>query len=187
MSAFRRVVLVVGVLAVVGLIIAVWTGDSGEQTAGSATGTATPAPPAASTAPVDAGADPVAASSAPGTDQLEPGPDVVVPTDEPVPAGQLSVVLSYLDWNDDVPGAEASGYVSGVVENGGSCTLTLTRNGQRVTVEGDAEADASTTVCGGLTVPRTSLTPGSWSGVLTYESAGSSGESAAVTLEVPAS
>ena len=47
----------------------------------------------------------------------------------------------------------AGGYVSGVIEDGGVCTLTLTQGSSSVTVEGPAMPDATTTVCGGLVVP----------------------------------
>jgi hypothetical protein len=118
----------------------------------------------------------------------EPAPDEPVATD-PEPAtggGDVDVVATWSGWVDDPAGVEVSGFVSGVVESGGTCRLTLTHAGSTVTAEQPGEPDASTTVCPTLQVPAAQLTTGSWQAVLTYSSPTSSGTSAASTVEVPA-
>jgi hypothetical protein len=73
----------------------------------------------------------------------------------------------------------------GVVEDGGTCHVTLTFGGETVRADRAAMADATTTVCGGIEVGGPDLDPGLWEAVLTYESPTSSGVSAPVTVRVP--
>jgi hypothetical protein len=79
---------------------------------------------------------------------------------------------------------EVNGYVAGVVEAAGTCRLTLTRGGDTVVDENPAEADATTMNCGLL--QAADLAAGTWTAVLTYESATSAGTSSAVEVEVAA-
>ncbi|MGY2080221.1 hypothetical protein [Modestobacter sp. SYSU DS0657] len=81
-------------------------------------------------------------------------------------------------------GVQANGYVVGVVEVDGTCTLTLTRGAVSRTATAPGLADASTTVCGGLEVPRSELAPGEWEAVLDYSSPTSRGAAAAIAVVV---
>jgi hypothetical protein len=116
---------------------------------------------------------------------LEPGPEMPVATDAPreVAAGSATVALTYLQLEDET--VEAAGYVAGVVESGGTCTLTLHAGADSVSVQSPGEADATTTTCLDLSIDATELAPGSWEAVLTYESDSTSGTSPAVALKVP--
>ena len=80
---------------------------------------------------------------------------------------------------------EAGGYLSPVVETGGTCTLALTKDGRTVTATSPAQADASTTSCGNLAVPRAKLRPGSWTAVLRYASKTTTGSSDPSPVVVP--
>ncbi|GAB3357543.1 hypothetical protein GCM10027300_27920 [Modestobacter lapidis] len=102
--------------------------------------------------------------------------DAPVATDAPRPA-TTDVVLTYLVWDGAADAVIASGYVSPVIEDGGTCTLELTRDGESVSTTSDAVADASTTSCGQLQVLGDDLAPGEWSAVLGYESGTTSGTS----------
>jgi hypothetical protein len=162
--------------AVTGLLLLAGCSAAGEDTAGSAAGagggaTATPSAgaTAGSVAPVGAETD----------------PDEEVATDPPrpsVPAGTGDVVLSYLYWDGDT--VRAGGYVSPVVEDGGTCTLELTGDGGTASATSTASADATTTSCAELAVPGDELAPGEWSGVLRYSSDTTRGASDALTVEV---
>lgn len=141
-----------------------------------------PAPDA--TAPSELDTVAPSADPAPGADVApepasEPVPDVelpepVLPTqgaptspDEDLPSADVQISLVA---DDLVPGSVlASGFVPGV-ETGGTCTLTLSRDGEVRTIEAEAEADATTTVCGGLTMATTGLERGEWSVTLSYSS-----------------
>ncbi|MGZ4507533.1 MAG: hypothetical protein ACXVX0_09790 [Blastococcus sp.] len=110
--------------------------------------------------------------------------DATVATDSPRPQ-TTEVVLSFVGWSTKDSAVEAGGYLSPVVETGGTCTLALTKDGQTVTATSPAQADASTTSCGNLAVPRAKLHPGSWTAVLRYASTTTTGSSDPSPVVVP--
>jgi hypothetical protein len=122
----------------------------------------------------------------PHVDTLEPGPGAPVATDPPreVSAGAVTVVLTIADLAQGA--VEGAGYVDGVVEDGGTCTLTLSRGDDSVTARSSGAADATTTICAGLSVDAAQLTPGTWQAQLAYSSAAAQGTSHATAVEVPA-
>jgi hypothetical protein len=126
--------------------------------------------------------------SAEPTASIGPDPDTgqSVATDEPVVAtgSEVAVTVTFYGWNATSQVVQVGGYVAGVVEEGGVCTLTLTKGGRSVTGRTDAVADASTTACGAVTVPGDRVSAGTWQAVLSYSSAGHSGTSDAVDVEV---
>jgi hypothetical protein len=75
------------------------------------------------------------------------------------------------------------GVVDGVVENGGTCTLSLTGPGTPVSVTHEGLADAGSTSCGEMLVQVDAA--GVWQAVLAYESATSSGSSVPEEVAVP--
>ena len=110
--------------------------------------------------------------------------DVAAVTDPPRPS-ETDVVLSFVGWDEDTASVQVGGYVTPVVEDGGTCTVDLTRGDVTVEASGPALADATTTVCGGLAVPGNQLSAGTWQAVLRYESAQTAGTSEPLTVEVP--
>jgi hypothetical protein len=95
------------------------------------------------------------------------------------------VQLTVVGWNASTSAVEAGGYVSPVVQSGGTCTLVLTQGAHRVTASGPGMPDATTTDCGNLSVPRSSLIPGTWTAVLHYSSATTAGTSRPSAVVVP--
>ena len=169
-------VAVVAVLAAVLAALWVTRTDPADSAAASAAPSTSTAPPAAESA------RPNPAGSVAGGDTEA----VVDPPAEP-DAGNVAVVVTYAGWEPSEDAAEVSGFVAGVVEAGGTCRLELrSRGGRTAGVETEAEPDASTTVCGTLSVPRQELSEGTWTAVLSYESATSSAASDPVDIEVPA-
>lgn len=79
---------------------------------------------------------------------------------------------------------KANGYVPGIVEQGGKCTLTLTKGSDTVNQSGNAFNDAQSTNCGLLEISRTQLTSGTWQAVLSYSSSKSAGNSSPANIEV---
>ncbi|MCW2576467.1 MAG: uncharacterized protein JWR28_3133 [Modestobacter sp.] len=129
---------------------------------------------------------PEAASTQPGSQVLEPGPEQTVATD-PAPVttgGDVDVVVTYAGWDAETDVVEVSGFVSGVVEDGGTCRLTAEGDGPTVSAESTGIADASTTSCGSVVLPGGGLGAGTWQVVLSYESATSTGSSSPTTVEV---
>ena len=118
-----------------------------------------------------------------------PLPDAVAPTEGDLerpadPALAAADVQITLASTDLVAGAVlASGFVP-EVEADGTCTLTLTRGDDVRTIEAPAEADATTTVCGGLTMTTTGLPLGDWHATIGYQSATRSGVSAPTTVTI---
>ena len=112
-------------------------------------------------------------------------PDDVVAATDPARPVATDVVLSTASWDTETSTVQAGGYVSPAVEDGGTCTLELRQDEQTVAVDGPATADASTTVCAGLTIGGSDLGPGTWEAVLRYESRAHSGTSSPVSVEVP--
>lgn len=122
------------------------------------------------------------ADAAPVPNQV---PDAVVAVTDPPRPEIVDVVLSFAGWDDATSAVEGAGYVSPVVESGGECALELERDGRTVVATAPAEADATTTICGGLSVPGGELAAGAWTAVLRYESSTTEGSSQPVTVEVP--
>lgn len=71
---------------------------------------------------------------------------------------------------------EISAYISGVFEEGGTCTATLTKDGKTVTKTSIGFGNVSYTSCEPITVDG-SLDKGSWSVVVSYDSKAAEGQS----------
>lgn len=190
------VVAVAAVGAVVAAALAVSGGDATPAdtttVADGVVGTATSAPESAGVAATDTSgavpASPASTTPAPRTEVTEPPAGVPAATDaEPVTAGgTVDVVVSWSGWVDDQTGVEVDGFVVGVVESGGTCTLTLTRGETSLSATSAAEPDASTTLCAPLYLAGADVAAGSWDAVLSYTSASSTGVSAPAVVAVPA-
>lgn len=77
-----------------------------------------------------------------------------------------------------------SGYIPGIVEDGGLCTLTLKNGSQTITQDKTSTRDAKTVSCGFIDIERSRLSAGTWSATLTYKSSTSSGTSQPQSIEV---
>lgn len=170
-------------LAVTGALALAAGCSSGERAAGPspAAGTAEP-----TTAPVTEGA--AATSSPPGADQTQVATDSL-PTGPGGPAKggdgtQLAVGVTVTRVAQEGDTVTADGYVIGVTEDGGTCTLTLTSGSTKEQVTKPGVADASTTSCAGLEIDRDQLSAGRWQAVLSYSSPRALGAADAVSLEV---
>lgn len=97
----------------------------------------------------------------------------------------MQVTVTYAGWNAASGQVELDGFVGGVAEDGGTCTLTLTKDGVTVTGSEPAVLNGSMTACGGLTVPGDQVSAGTWQAVLGYRSADHSGTSDSWDVEVP--
>lgn len=150
-----------------------------------ASDSAAPASSSTATSLPPGGQDPVD-TTAPVEDSAQPTSGQTIATDTPVvvTSSTVPVVVTYSGWNASLRKVMVGGYVTGVIESGGTCTLTLTHAGTSVTASGPGRPDAATTACGGLTVPGSSLTAGSWKAVLSYASKASTGTSSSVDIDV---
>lgn len=97
---------------------------------------------------------------------------------------QVKPFLSYWGQDSDSRSIEVNGYITGIYEDGGTCTLTARKDQQEVTTSRKAIKDAKTTTCGLLEIARDKLTPGNWSVAVTYNSSTATGTSDTVNVEV---
>jgi hypothetical protein len=182
-----------GVVLAVGMLSACSSGAGGSVAGSSSvlspgspsegtTGLAPGSTAADTTAAAEGTTAPAAESPIAAPPPLPTGKPVV--TDTPRPT-TTDVVLSYAGWDEKTSAVEAAGYLSPVVESGGVCTLQLTKDSRTVTAAAPAQADASTTSCGDLAVPRAKLTPGAWTAVLRYASKATTGSSDPTSVAVP--
>jgi hypothetical protein len=185
MSRRRRVgptLAVVAALAVVVALTAYFLTRGNAGIAASGAGQTSSAPVSSTVAAPTEGVvetDAAASSANPSSGQT-------VATDPPqvVDGNAVSVEVTTWGWNAAQRRAQVRGYVAGVVEDGGTCTLTLAKDGRQVTADAQATPDASTTACGSVAVPGDQLTPGVWQAVLSYASPQSKGSAPAVAIEV---
>lgn len=87
-------------------------------------------------------------------------------------------------WSESSSELLVNGFVSGVVEDGGTCTLTLTKGSAKVSQTKIGAANASNTTCGQITIPLSSLPSGTWQAILSYGSPTSHGSSASESITV---
>ncbi|NEN07008.1 hypothetical protein G3T36_14175 [Diaminobutyricibacter tongyongensis] len=101
-----------------------------------------------------------------------PGPSLttVTPTPTPTPTSEPEAVIVVASVDADGKAVTTSGYVNGIIEDGGSCAFVLTSGASTVTTTTAGQADRSTTSCGQGSTPIGRLSRGSWNVVLTYTS-----------------
>jgi hypothetical protein len=180
----RRLVVVAGAGLLVAAAALGWTLAPENDTApeaSAATATATDPP---KTIPPSAGTEPAQATATDPEATVSPGaPDTPAPTQ----AGprDVSVVLTYAGYMPESGAVIAGGFADAVIENDGTCTLTLTRGGTTRTASGPASADVAGTSCGELKVPQAELSSGEWQATISYSSARSRGTSSPFPVEMP--
>jgi hypothetical protein len=80
---------------------------------------------------------------------------------------------------------EIYAYVSGVTENGGTCTALFTKDGEKVAKTSVGVQDATTTLCTPIRFPKTELpSTGNWSIVMGYTSSVAEGSSSPSEIKV---
>ena len=95
----------------------------------------------------------------------------------------VTPVISYAGQYDAL--FEAGAYIPGVIEAGGTCTITFKNGGATVKKVTKGAEDATTTRCEVFSFPSRELSPkGTWTATLQYSSATSEGTSQPVTVEV---
>ena len=96
---------------------------------------------------------------------------------------QAEVTMTYLYFEDGK--ANAAGIVNNVFEDGGTCTLVLTKGSLRVTASSVGITDVNKTTCPPVFISSDKLEAGSWNAVLEYNSSSSKGASSPRTINVP--
>ena len=108
---------------------------------------------------------------------------------EPSPSSTPHVSAQMTIASVDVDGAHVSvsGYVTGVIENGGTCEYVAAErsSGKAITIPGSGISNVQTTSCGTSQEPIASFNKGSWTVVLHYFSPSADVTSPAINLEIP--
>lgn len=124
--------------------------------------------------------DPV--TDPPPVDLSTPEPSATPELLKPV-VGDVGVLISNAGW-DATTGVTVRGYAD-TVDATATCTLELSIAGTTRTVTSEALESPSTMSCGELVVGPADLSPGTWTAVLSYESATAWGTSDPVVVIVP--
>jgi hypothetical protein len=75
--------------------------------------------------------------------------------------------------------------VSGIIEEGGTCRLTATKDGTTFTKESTGHKNAQNTICEPIRIARSEFNPaGDWSIKITYLSSNANGTSQTKTIKV---
>jgi hypothetical protein len=99
-------------------------------------------------------------------------------------SSKKTVEVDITTWNSKINNFTLNGFVQGVIERGGTCTLTMKSGASTVTESRSATANATNTTCGEISVPASKLHVGSWTAVLSYSSPTSKGASSSQAIEV---
>lgn len=188
-----------GLAMTVSLALAGCTGGTGDAPSPSPS-TVAPTPSVTATATATASPEPEPSESSTAEPTPEPEPSATVDPggdgvvrDEPytVPSptaeGQKGAVAPAITrWGVEGDTYVVAAVVDGVVEDGGTCTVTLTRGFSKVSASGPATRSATSMNCAeGLGIPLADLGTGTWSATVAYSSERYAGVTAAKDVEVP--
>jgi hypothetical protein len=116
-------------------------------------------------------------SAAVDTDSVQTDPPVRTP----------AVVVTFAEFAPATQRIEAAAHVQGLLETGGTCTLTaVPADGSEAVVdEGRAEPGAATTDCGELRVDTPEGSTGTWQVSVTYSSPTTELSSPTIEVQIP--
>ncbi len=99
-------------------------------------------------------------------------------------SGSVTPIITSAQQEND-GSVKVSAYVQGVAEDGGTCTLSLSKSGSSFSLDNPAVMNVSTTACKTFSVPRSSFnSAGNWQVVVSYRSSSASGSSASQIIGV---
>lgn len=94
-----------------------------------------------------------------------------------------SVIITYANQQDQ--SIIVSSYVNGIIEQGGTCTVKLTKAAQDIVRSATALLDAKHTTCPTITIPRSDFSEsGDWSLIVSYNSSNTPTVSASQKVKV---
>ena len=96
---------------------------------------------------------------------------------------QKSVKPLITSWGQTSSGVEVSAYVPNVIEDGGTCTLTLTKGDKQVSAKRKGISNVSTTSCGTLFIEE-ELSAGTWQATVSYSSTKAKGVSNPIDITI---
>lgn len=109
--------------------------------------------------------------------EVDAGRDDTVPSSNVTP-----VIVDASQYGDQI---EVRSYVPGIIQDGGTCTIKITKGQSTITRQTASIGDATTTNCGTVNIPRTEFqSTGKWTVTISYTSPTHSGNSAETTLDI---
>lgn len=100
-------------------------------------------------------------------------------------ANGIKTVIPFItSWGQSNGNVEVAARVPGIIEEGGTCTLTLKSGNTSKTGTSVAISNVSEVSCGFIPVPRSSLSTGEWIATVGYSSAKAKGMSESKTIMV---
>lgn len=96
----------------------------------------------------------------------------------------VSPIITYAGQYGKNLEIEVGGYVSGIVESGGTCTAVFIKDSTTFKKEVSAVANANSVDCPVISVPYKEFSKGTWNVRLIYSSSSYSGESGGKSFEV---
>lgn len=112
-------------------------------------------------------------------------PTSAKPTPTPEAPSDAEAVIVVASVDVDGLSVTVSGYVAGVIEDGGECSYVFESEPGEHVVASNGTADRASTSCGAVSVPVADLGRGTWSVRLEYKSDDVEVVSEAATVEVP--
>lgn len=109
---------------------------------------------------------------------------IVKETEEPAPSGTPSQKKAVIPTITQANPNNISSYVSGIFEEGGTCTATFTKGSTTLTKTSSGFQNVSYTQCAPINIESGFLSPGSWSVKVSYSSDTAQGTSAPSTIGV---
>ena len=172
-----------------GLVLLTGCGSDGgaAQAAGatgpaSSAGSAAPAPTSASEGAAATTQEAQASTSGASTSAADVDS---VQTD--APPAEAALVMTFAEYSAGTGSIDASAFAQGLVESGGTCVLSATRDGGAplTGTATPAEPGPGTTDCGSLGLDLPADGSGTWTATVGYESDSTSLTSNAMDVEVP--
>jgi hypothetical protein len=80
----------------------------------------------------------------------------------------VTLVFGYIEVRDGQ--VNSNGFISTIIEEGGTCTLTLKKGSRLAQATSLSLADAQSTVCGLMQINTSELSGGEWSATISYSS-----------------
>lgn len=105
-------------------------------------------------------------------------------TPSQTPSGKKSVAPTITYAEQYGQNVEVGAYVAGIFEDGGVCTLSLTKDNQTKSVSVNSVKGASSVDCPVMSINVNDLTKGLWQALVTYSSETSEGASQSRAIEV---
>lgn len=106
-------------------------------------------------------------------------------TQQSSPSNSIKTVTPIItSWGQSENNIEVVARVPGIIEDGGTCTLKMTRGSNTVTGSRKGVSNVSEVSCGYIAIPRSKLSAGNWTTTVSYSSSKAKGNSAPEVVSV---